>query len=164
MMEGVLDFSSEITAFTRFDLLGTGQAEAYLKAVIDIVGQQILEELLAAYGRLCNAKQPLRDDRLRCEIFGDEKLGPIARNILRLWYVGTWFELPLAWTQTFGALENNVQFVILHAAYTEGLLWVAIGANPPGAKAPGYRSSVAPPQARLYLPCADDNRKETIRP
>src|ERR1700739_4003520 len=146
MMDKFLEFSSEITAFTKFDLLGTGQAQKYLNAVTDVVGQPILEELLGAYDRLRTAKQPLRNDRLRREIFGDEKLGPIARNIIKLWYVGIWFELPRAWTQTFGALEKNVQFMVSASAYTEGLLWPAIGANPPGAKAPGYGSWAAPPQ------------------
>jgi hypothetical protein len=146
MMDDFLEFSSEVTAFTKFDLLGTGQAQVYLKAVTDVVGLQVLEELLGTYARLRTVKPPLREQRLRREIFGDEKLGPIARNIVKLWYVGTWFELPQSWTQTFGAVEENVDFVVSASAYTEGLLWVAIGANPPGAKAPGFASWVAPPQ------------------
>jgi hypothetical protein len=36
------------------------------------------------------------------------------------------------------------------SAYTEGLLWVAIGANPPGAKAPGYGSWARPPQIPAF--------------
>ena len=50
------------------------------------------------------------------------------------------------WTESFGALENDVTFVVSPAAYTEGLLWRAIGARPHGAKAPGYGSWAAPPR------------------
>jgi hypothetical protein len=146
MLDEFLEFSSEITAFTKFDLLGTGQAEAYLQAATDVVGPEVLRELLDAYAGVRTAEPAHRDRRMRREIFGDEKLGPIARNIVKLWYVSTWFELPQSWTQTFGAVENNVQFVVSPSAYTEGLLWVAIGANPPGAKAPGFASWVGPPQ------------------
>ncbi|HYO83919.1 MAG TPA: hypothetical protein VES20_21125, partial [Bryobacteraceae bacterium] len=40
----------------------------------------------------------------------------------------------------------NVGFMVSAAAYTEGLLWPAIGANPPGAKGPGYGSWALPPR------------------
>jgi hypothetical protein len=146
MMERFLAFSEQVTAFTTFDLVGTGQAQAYLTAVTDVVGAEMLKELLDAYGRMSTTPQPEREGRLRREIFGDEKLGPIGRNIIKLWYSGIWYELPRAWADAFGAIETNVTFMVSAAAYTEGLLWPAIGANPSGAKAPGYASWVGPPQ------------------
>jgi hypothetical protein len=146
MMERFLAFSAEVTAFTTFQLRGTGLAQDYLSAATDAVGQDVVQQLLDAYDKLRNTEQLERDERLRREIFGDEKLGPVARNIIKLWYSGIWYELPSAWTDTFGAIEKNVTFMVSAAAYTEGLLWVAIGANPPGAKAPGYGSWAAPPQ------------------
>jgi hypothetical protein len=36
--------------------------------------------------------------------------------------------------------------VVSAASYTEGLLWPTIGANPNGAKAPGYASWAQPPR------------------
>lgn len=144
MKDKFLALSAEITAFTTFDLLGTGMADAYLKAVIDVVGEATVAQLLDAWERARRAGPDL-EENLRREIFGDEKLGPIARNIIKLWYIGTWYQLPYAWTQTFGALEKDVTFVVSPAAYVEGLLWPAIGSHPPGAKAPGYGSWATPP-------------------
>lgn len=144
-----LAFSADVTAFTAFELRGTGQAEAYLSTVGDVVGEELVDRLLDAYARVRGEAQQegsAQDDLLRREIFSDEKLGPIARNIIKLWYVGTWYEMPRAWTEAFGALEKNFTFMVSAAAYTEGLLWPAIGANPPGAKAPGYGSWAAPPR------------------
>jgi hypothetical protein len=146
MIERFLNFSAEVTAFTTFELLGSGQAEAYLTTVTEVVGRELVEELLHAYDQVRSEEQPVLDFRLRREIFGNEKLGPIARNIIKLWYVGVWYELPRAWTESFGALSKNVSFMVSAPAYTEGLLWPAIGANPSGAKAPGYGSWAAPPQ------------------
>jgi hypothetical protein len=57
----------------------------------------------------------------------------------RIRSLGIWVELPRAWTQTFGALEKNVPFMVSANAYTEGLQWPAIGANPPGAKSAWVR-------------------------
>jgi hypothetical protein len=143
--DAFLAFSAEVTAFTTFELRGTGMADAYLAAVIDVVGEATVQQLLSAWDGV-RQSGPAMEEHLRREIFGDEKLGPIARNIVKLWYIGIWYQLPYTWTQSFGALENDVTFTVSPAAYTEGLLWPAIGAHPPGAKAPGYGSWATPPE------------------
>jgi hypothetical protein len=138
-----LALSAELTAFSEFDLRGTGQAEAYRRVVADVVGEEVLGELLDAYQRAGD---------LRRDVLSHEKLGPIAKNLIKMWYAGVWYELPPEWTDTFGALENDVTFVVSPDAYTEGLLWPAIGAHPPGAKAPGYGSWTAPPRIETLTP------------
>ena len=146
-MQKFLEFSAEVTAFTIFELQGTGQEEAYLNAVVSVVGEDLLEQMLHKYQCLgANAAPLTREELLRREIFGDEKLGPIARNIIKLWYVGIWYQLPREWSEAYGAREKDINFMVSASAYTEGLLWPAIGANPPGAKAPGYGSWAYPPQ------------------
>lgn len=143
-----LALSSELTAFSAIDLQGTGQAGTYLSLVVRVVGEDLLGELLDAYDRAVCAAGPDRHARgelLSRDIFGDEKLGPIARNIIKLWYVGIWYELPAEWVESFGALEHDGTFTAAPSAYAEGLLWRAIGAHPPGARAPGYGSWAAPP-------------------
>ena len=94
-----------------------------------------------------HAKAPAtgREAFLRRELYGDPRLGPVARNVIKLWYVGIWYELPSAWVEAYGAGPADVDTMVSGAAYAEGLLWVAIGANPPGAKAPGYGSWTGPP-------------------
>jgi hypothetical protein len=141
-----LAFSAEITAFTVFELQGTGLAETYLETVQSIVGQQVVTQLLDAYDSVQPTCGPKRDEALRLKIFGDEKLGPIARNILKLWYSGIWNELPHSWTDKYGALPRNTQFTVSVAAYIEGLVWTAAGTHPPGAKPPGYGSWAEPPR------------------
>jgi hypothetical protein len=138
-----LALSSEATAFSVFDLHGTGQAECYLSAVVRVVGEETLTELLDAYDRAAGAAGDA--GALRAEIFSNDKLGPVARNIIKLWYAGIWYELPPEWSESFGARENDGTFTASSQAYPEGLLWRAIGANPPGAKAPGYGSWAFPP-------------------
>jgi hypothetical protein len=147
LLQRFLDFSAEVTAFSTLDLYGTGQAESYLSTVVHVVGEQVLLELLDAYSRMPpggEGPQP-RHMKLYQDVLSSEKLGPIARNVIKLWYAGVWYKLPTEWAESFGAREGDVTFVVSPAAYAEGLLWRAIGANPPGAKAPGYGSWAAPP-------------------
>jgi hypothetical protein len=144
LLQRFLDFSAEVTAFSTLDLYGTGQAEEYLAAVVRVVGEQVLGELLDAYEHV-----PQTDTRAKLlyqDVFSSEKLGPVARNVIKLWYAGVWYKLPPEWTESFGAREADVTFVVSPAAYAEGLLWRTIGANPPGAKAPGYGSWATRPR------------------
>lgn len=146
-LQAFLAFSSELTGFSVFRLLGTGRAEEYLAAVTGVVGDGPVDDLLARFGRVAGAGDDHERARLlRAEILGHAKLGPIARNIIKMWFVGSWYQLPADWRDAYGTSERDVTFVVSPAAYTEGLLWAAIGANPPGAKAPGYGTWADPPR------------------
>ncbi len=148
-LQSFLDLSSALTGFSEFRLRGTGQAESYLATVRSIVGDGPVDELLRRYQDIDDETgddPPEHDRSLRARILSDERLGPIARNLIKLWFVGTWYQLPTAWRTAFGAADVDVTFVVSPAAYTEGLLWPTIGANPPGAKGPGYASWTGPPR------------------
>jgi hypothetical protein len=161
-LERFLAFSSDVTAYSVFELRGTGLAETYLATVEEVVGRQVLDALLDTYDAAVAAAhgggavsipggtppEPpgVLADLLRRDLFSDLRLGPVARNLVKMWYSGVWYELPGAWTDAYGALPKNVAFTVSPAAYTEGLLWPSIGANPPGAKAPGYGSWTQPPR------------------
>ena len=106
MMQRFLAFSADVAAFEVFELQGTGQAQAYLDAIVSVVGTPLLEDLLDTYDRApppqCSDRTE-RDAFLRREIFGDARLGPVARNVVKLWYVGIWYELPRTWIDAYGA-------------------------------------------------------------
>lgn len=144
-----LSFSSATTGFDEFRLRGTGQAEAYLAAADQGAGRVVTDELLEAWGGLreeCGYDADVRDRMLRARVFSDERLGPPARAIVKMWFIGTWYALPAQWQRAHGSGTPVATFVVSPAAYTEGLLWPAVGATPPGAKAPGYASWTGPPR------------------
>ena len=148
-LDGFLTLSSVLTGFTRFRLLGTGQAQLYFSTLIDVVGADSVEELTRAFegvAAAANGDQAALERQLRVDILSHEKFGPIARNIIKLWFVGTWYQLPADWRDLFGTPEHDGTFVPAPSAYVEGLLWPTIGANPNGAKAPGYGSWAEPPR------------------
>lgn len=152
LMKHFLDFSVVVTGFSKFNLQGTDQVAAYYATIEKVVGDEILAELLRTFHRLAEqatGNQLIMDRGMRTDIFGSEKLGPIARNIIQLWYVATWYQLPQSWRDNFGVKENDVTFVVSPQAYPEGLLWPAIGVNPPAAKAPGYGTWSSPPVITL---------------
>lgn len=148
-LEGFLSLSADLTAYHAFELEGTGQADAFLDTVVSIVGEETVDQMLQAHTRAraeAAGDDGVLERMLRRDLLSDEKLGPVARNVIKLWYVGIWYELPRAWREAFGARANDVTFTVSANAYVEGLLWPTVGANPPGAKAPGYGSWASPPR------------------
>lgn len=156
--EEFLALSADLTAFTKTDLLGTGLARQYLAKVRAACGDEVLTGLLDAF-RAARADPRGYDRGLRWRIFSDDRFGPVARNIIKLWYAGTWYGLPPEWTDRYGARPAAETSTVTALSYQEGLLWRAIGANPPGAKAPGYGSWAQPPRIESrYRKGATDDR------
>ena len=148
-LDDFLALSVDLTAFPETDLRGTGLAGKYLAKVRAACGDAVVTALFAAHraARAEAAGDPAGFDRaLRHRIFSDDCRGPVARNVIKLWYAGMWYALPPEWTDEFGARPAAETSTVTAASYQEGLLWPAIGANPPGAKAPGYGSWAEPPR------------------
>jgi hypothetical protein len=144
-LDDFLALSVDLTAFPETDLRGTGLAEQYLAKVRAACTDAVVADLLAAH-RTARADPAGLDRGLRHRMFSDDRLGPVARAVIKLWYAGMWYGLPSEWTDRFGAQAAAETSAVTAASYQEGLLWRAIGANPPGAKAPGYGSWAQPPR------------------
>jgi hypothetical protein len=145
-LDDFITMSVELTCFKAYELFGTGMADAYLATADKVAGAPLIDELLAVYASLGDLHGDARCAALRRLILGSEKLGPIVRNIIKLWYIGTWFALPGTWQERFGPAPSDGTFVVSPTAYIEGLLWKAAGAHPPGARAPGFASWKDPPR------------------
>jgi hypothetical protein len=122
-----LSFSAVAIGYPVDVLAKTGQQTVYYDLVRAAVGDQLLSELLDAF-----TKSGLKDT------LASPKLGAIGRNVMKLWYVACWDPLPDAWFAQYGKGINEGPFVASAEAFTEGLLWDAIGSHPPAAKIPGF--------------------------
>jgi hypothetical protein len=124
--------SARLTGFREVDLHGTGQARAHLDLVLAVAGEPLTARLLAADPRRALA---------------DPDLGPLARNVIVLWYLGQWDELPRDWRDRNGAAPADVAHVASAAAFRAGLVWPAIGTHATSANPPGFGSWATPPAA-----------------
>jgi hypothetical protein len=149
------DLSALLTGFSRIELLGTGMVSSYLRAIDAALPEGVLDELLDAFGRLppgAGADREAREAREAHEaavsqaILDDPKLGPVARNLIVVWYCGTWTALPDAWREAYGTSPLDTDRVLSAEAYQAGLQWVAAGAHPAGALQQGYGAWSAAPE------------------
>ncbi|MBK8313780.1 MAG: hypothetical protein IPL01_07020 [Acidobacteria bacterium] len=150
-IDDFLDLSSLLTGFDKVDLQGTGLAEIYRKEVLGIIGAQITTEIekagTAIYRKYRN-REKLMEEAVRSEILSHAILGPLAKNITSMWYLGVWNQMPQAWLDHTGIKQTAPSHVISADAYKESLVWRVIGSHPPGAKQPGYGTWSLPPKTR----------------
>ena len=126
--------SAELTGYSVFDLYGTGQAGAYCAWV----EERAPEELGDILGRLSELPpgEEARTHAIRVWVMSDAGLGPVARAIIKLWYLGQW-ESPQ---------DPSDQTILSPSSYREGLVWRAIHAHPQGYKQQGFGAWAQPPQ------------------
>lgn len=146
--ESLLGLSALLTGFDRVQLLGTGMLDEYMRSLEAVLPSGVLDELLTAYERL-PAEDGRRAAAVASEILGDTKLGPVARNVILLWYLGAWAGMPDDWRAAYGATSRDQHHVISPAAYQTGLQWLAAGAHPAGSSAQGFGSWANPPQPEV---------------
>ena len=135
-----LELSAALTGFSEAELLATGN----VRHLFEELGVTVGVGPRAAFLQIGLPPQKL----LLHAIYG-----PLAKNVLRMWYLGRWQRLPdnvmTALRTTFSEVDafgRNFERVISARAYREGLVWPAVGAHPPAAKPPGFASWAEPPR------------------
>lgn len=136
-----LTLSEHLTGFDSVELLGTGMLEDYYLCVMENIGNLDPERLWSIAATLDRLKKLGNEAALAREIrhllFSDADIQPISKNIIRLWYTGTWRMKP---NDSFSSV------VVSPEAYQEGLIWKLAHAHPPGAKQPGFGSWAEQPR------------------
>jgi hypothetical protein len=137
------ELSAALTGFRAAELWGTGQVRQYLDELVRTVGEPVVSRLLVTGEQALRAADPVA--ALQQLVMDDPDLGPVARSLIILWYLGQWSPLPGDWRTRNGASPLDVPRVISADAYVSGLVWNAIGAHPMGANPGGYGSWATPP-------------------
>lgn len=147
-LQHFLDLSEHLTGHEVHRLVATGMDAVYFDTMSERVGVANMEAMLAAFdAKVAGADEPERS--LRHAILGDPCFGPMARHLIKLWYIGTWKQMPDDWRTAYAGGLPDGDIIPDPAAYTEGLLWPTVGANPPGAKPFGYAMWAKPPRVTL---------------
>lgn len=149
--DAFLAISAVLTGYDRAELHGTGCAEDYWHQVRQVTPEHVLEAFIAPgpalEARLVEDREAVerqvRETYLACEM-----LGPLARSLIQLWYLGQWTPLPAEWRRAWGVSRFDVTRIISTRAYKEGLVWDAIGAHPMGAKQQGFGAWALEPPKR----------------
>jgi hypothetical protein len=149
--DAFLAVSAVLTDYSRAELQATGCAADYWQQFRQVTPKVLLDEFLAPGPELesgLEADSESVEQKVRDIYLSSENLGPLARALIQLWYLGQWIPLPPEWRHTWGASRFDVVRIISTRAYKEGLVWNAIGAHPMGAKQQGFGAWAQKPPER----------------
>ena len=132
--QSFIELSAALTGLSPVLLRGTGMTQSYLNELDVILPSGKLDVLLRSFEQ---ARLNAPRDR-EAAILDDPDMGPIARNIMLLWYCGTWNALPPDWHARNGSTPRDTTHVVSPAAYQAGLQWAVVGAHPAGARQQGF--------------------------
>ena len=136
-LESFVALSAALTGFTEVRLWGSGVAGEHLAVLTEVVPADVVADLLDG-----------TDGPDATAMLGDARLGPVARNLIVLWYSGVWMQLPATWRDAYGASSRDTTHTTSGAAYRAGLQWVVAGAHPPGASHQGFGAWSLEPKRR----------------
>ncbi len=123
-----IQMSEELCGIPSFYLSGTGYAPLYYKTAVEAAGDSRVNRLLNLYQSLPKCCRRHRDTALRAKLLADQELGPVARNIIKLWYIATWLEMPQEWHAQFLPGTTTAHSFPPYA-YAESLLGPAVRAS-----------------------------------
>jgi hypothetical protein len=147
-LEQFIRLSVMLTGFDEAELHGTGMVPTYYALIPSIVGEELFGRLLSRWSNIYMrgaGDESMLEHLLTSELLEDDTLGPLARNLGALWYLGMWNQLPAAWRNANGAWAGDTTYILSPRSYTAGLVWKAIHSHPPGAQQPGFGSWAMPP-------------------
>ena len=143
-----LTLSVALTGFSEVELAATGMAESYWNKLLSIAGIGIVGDFLSECEAVFQSSGTAAEleAALRERVMTPPKFGPLAQNIISMWYLGQWNRLPREWQDEFGGSTDDQTHIVSSQAYVQSLVWAAFGTHPPAAKAPGYGSWSVPPR------------------
>jgi hypothetical protein len=130
-----MTLSATLTGHAEASLHATGCAQDYWRQLCRVLPHDMVQAIPSV-------DQGDSDIRM---LLSTDDWGPVARNVMQLWYLGIWHPLPERWRRRYGSSPHDVEQVISARAYKEALVWNAIGAHPMGAKQQGFGAWANPP-------------------
>jgi hypothetical protein len=137
--------SALLTGYRPDDLappaMPDGVAEEHFRTVREGAGVDVVDRLLSAYLAIVAAsggERAREEQGVSDRILADPVLSPVARRIVRLWYLAAWYD---------DEPPTGAGRIVSAAAYTKSLAWRAIGAHPMGYSELPYGHWAVPPPA-----------------
>jgi len=148
-LDNFVGLSALLTGFTAADLnppLSPAPVAveylAYMQKPEAKVDPAILQRLLATYQAIAQLPPDQQAAQVQAQILTDPAMGPVARNIIRMWYLSIWYDGYASGPVT-GFSSGTV---VSSNAYTKGLAWDAMQAHPMGYSEMHYGYWADPPQ------------------
>jgi hypothetical protein len=135
--------TSQVTGITVLELEATGLIDAHANLFLTIL------DASGNGDQFINAMQTLAADPNPAKAIPgamkDAFFGPLLSNLICLWYLGEWLQLPSSWYVRGAQPSIDTNTIPSPLAYAQAFAWRDAGAHPPGSRPTGYGGWALPP-------------------
>ncbi len=127
ILDTFVKLSSILTGYPE-DILKPGAdtqklSEQYLAVLVKEVAPEFLEALNTTFLNIDNPDEA----SVTTHIMNNATLGVIARNIIKMWYLGIWYSI-----DPNASPNSDTSYIVSSVAYKNGMVWSTIYAHPMG--------------------------------
>ncbi len=146
-----VEFCAFLTGYSVTALEGTGLPDTYQQLLEQVLGHSLMQQFHELSHKVVALSEPAsREEEMRRSVLPSPIFWPVVSNLISLWYMGSWAQLPDEWYAATGMPKPGPNdagrtHVPTEAAYTEQLSYRTAGAHTPGAKPTGFGSWSIPP-------------------
>jgi len=136
-LDAFLSVSCTMTGLTALELQGTGLIDDHANLFVGMLAASgNSDQFINAMLTLAEAPDPSTAIPAAME---DRFMGPLLSNLISLWYLGEWLQLPASW-YVDGTPQPDVDTNTIPSplAYAQAFAWRIAGAHPPGSRPTGY--------------------------
>ena len=135
--------ASQVTGISLLELEATGLVDAHaglFLTILDASGNS--DQFINAIETLAADPNPAKAIPGAMK---DAFFGPLLSNLICLWYLGEWLQLPAGWYVHGAQPPIDTSTIPSPLAYAQAFAWRDAGAHPPGSRPTGYGGWALPP-------------------
>lgn len=126
-LDTFVNLSVILTGYPKSKIQPQNDTQKLSEAYFDVVNKEVPPALLEELNTTFLSLNPATEINVQSQIVNTNHLGPVVKNILKMWYLGVWYSL-----DTTGNASPDSSYVVSSIAYKNGLVWSTMNAHPMG--------------------------------
>jgi len=122
-LETFVSLSSILTGYAESTLKPGADTQKLSELYFNVLNKEVAAQTISQLNTVFLGLSNPDEATVKTQIVKDSILGPIAKNIIQMWYSGIWYNLND---------KPDESYVVSSIAYKNGLVWSTIYAHPMG--------------------------------
>jgi hypothetical protein len=115
--------SSILTGYPESTLKPGADTQKLSELYFNVLNKEVPSEVVSQLNTIFLGLSNPDETTVKTQIVNDPTLGPIAKNIIKMWYLGIWYDLNG---------NADASYVVSSIAYKNGMVWSTMYAHPMG--------------------------------
>jgi hypothetical protein len=137
-LDTFVNLSVILTGYPKSKIQPQNNTQKLPELYFGVLNKEVPSDLIASLNDTFLAIPDPDESSVKAKIVMNDKLGPVAKNILKMWYLGIWYDLDKK--------KPDNSYVVSNIAYKNGLAWSTMYAHPMGYSEENFEYWNTPPQ------------------